>query len=667
MQDPLFEPITINNLQIKNRINLPAMHLNMCRNGEISDQIIQFYAERARGGVGLITVGYATVDDISGLPTCIGAHDDKYIPGLKQLADAIKTNGARTAVQLNHGGREMHSAILKGKQAIAPSAIFCRFTKETPRAMEATEIQEVINAFAQAAVRVKIAGFELIEVLAGTGYMISSFLSPLTNQRDDEYGGSLENRMRFGLEVMQAIRKAVGPHYPVVARINGTDLIPGGIGRKNSEAFGVALVEKAGVDALHINVGWHEASVPQIITSVPRGAYAYLARGFKELVDVPVISAHRINEPALARELIADGMCDMVSMGRGLIADPYLPEKVRTGREKEMIHCIACAQGCFDRIPEMKPITCLCNPRAGREKETRITQIDTPKKVMVIGGGAAGMSSALAASERGHNVTLYDKDDRLGGQLYLAAAPPGREEFAQLAKDLEHRLALSDVNVCIGQQVDEALIDAETPDVAILATGATPISIPIPGANLPHVVQAWDVLRNKVHTGRRVVIIGGGAVGVETALFLAEKGTLTGDVVKFFLVNKVEDPETIYELATRGTREVTIIEMLDKMGQDFGRTTRWTMFQDMDRRQINTKTATKAIEISPDRMIIEHDDTRESIPADTVVLAVGVKPSDHLVKILEKKNILYQVVGDARNIGQAFDAMHQGFDSGRAI
>ena len=275
--------------------------------------------------------------------------------------------------------------------------------------------------------------------------------------------------------------------------------------------------------------------------------------------------------------------------------------------------------------------------------------------------------SALAASERGHNVTLYDKDDRLGGQLYLAAAPPGREEFAQLAKDLEHRLALSDVNVCIGQQVDEALIDAETPDVAILATGATPISIPIPGANLPHVVQAWDVLRNKVHTGRRVVIIGGGAVGVETALFLAEKGTLTGDVVKFFLVNKVEDPETIYELATRGTREVTIIEMLDKMGQDFGRTTRWTMFQDMDRRQISTKTATKAIEISPDRMIIERDDTRESIPADTVVLAVGAKPSDNLVKILEKKNILYQVVGDARNIGQAFDAMHQGFDSGRAI
>jgi len=266
------------------------------------------------------------------------------------------------------------------------------------------------------------------------------------------------------------------------------------------------------VDALHINAGWHEASVPQIIASVPRGAFAYLARGFKNLLDVPVISSHRINEPVLAGELIADGMCDMVSMGRGLIADPYLPEKVRTGRENEVIHCIACAQGCFDRITDMKSITCLCNPRAGREKETRITRVDTPKKVMVIGGGAAGMSSALSASERGHNVTLYEKDDRLGGQLYLAAAPPGREEFAQLAKDLEYRLAISDVNVCIGQQVDEALIDVETPDVVILATGATPISLTIPGANLPHVVQAWDVLRNKVHTGLRVVIIGGGRV-----------------------------------------------------------------------------------------------------------------------------------------------------------
>ncbi|MCP4626646.1 MAG: FAD-dependent oxidoreductase, partial [bacterium] len=249
-----------------------------------------------------------------------------------------------------------------------------------------------------------------------------------------------------------------------------------------------------------------------------------------------------------AREMISNDTCDMVAMGRSLIADPYLPEKVRTGRENQLVHCVACAQGCFDNLFNLKHVECLCNPRAGYEEKTVITKVESPKKVMVIGGGAAGMNAALAADQKGHTVTLYEKTNTLGGQLYLAAAPPGRDEFAQFAKDLEKQVALSDVKTIFNTIVDESLIEKEKPDAVILATGAESITPPIPGIDLPHVVQAWDVLRDKVYTGKRIVIIGGGAVGVETALFLGEKGTLSGDAVKFLLVNKAEEPETLYKL-----------------------------------------------------------------------------------------------------------------------
>jgi 2,4-dienoyl-CoA reductase (NADPH2) len=667
MADPLFEPIVLNQLEVKNRFYLPAMHMNMADNFEVTQRLEQFYAERARGGAGMIVVGYATVDELSGSTLNIGAHKDQFIPGLARLAKAIQENGARAAVQLNHAGRYNSSFFLNGQRPVAPSAIASRMTKETPRELGRDEIRQIVDAFAQAAARVKKAGFDAVEILSGTGYLISEFLSPLTNKREDEYGGDLENRMRFGLEVMRAIRQAVGADFPMIVRMNGNDFMPGGQGRKELQSYARALVERTGVDALCINVGWHEARVPQIVTSVPRGVFAYLARGIKALVPVPVIASHRINDPLTAREMISDGMCDMVAMGRSLIADPYLPEKTRTGREAEIIHCIACAQGCFDNLFKLKPVECLCNPRAGREAETRVSKAQTPRKVMVVGGGAAGMSAALAAAERGHAVTLYEKSDRLGGQLYLAAAPPGRQEFAALARDLETQIAVSSVTVRRRQTVDEALIDAEKPDAVIVATGAVPVAPPVPGADLPHVVQAWDVLQNKAHTGRRVVVVGGGAVGVETAMFLAEKGTLSGEAVKFLLVNRAEDPETLYELATRGTKEVLLIEMLDAIGKDIGRSTKWCMFQEMDRGEIKRLAATKALEITPKGIRIEGPDGVEEVPADTIVMAVGARSLDTLSQLLAQKGIAHITVGDARQVAQAIDAVHQGFKAGQEI
>ncbi|MBW2180098.1 MAG: FAD-dependent oxidoreductase [Deltaproteobacteria bacterium] len=667
MKDPVFEPIMINRTEIKNRIYLPAMHLGMTENYFITDRLVHFYEERAKGGAGMIAVGFATIDELSGNPMCIGAHTDEYIPGLTRLASAINDNGAKSIAQINHAGRYTHSFLLDGKQPVAPSPIASRLTRETPRELPIEEIKQIVESFARAAERVKKAGYDGVEVLSGTGYLISEFLSPVTNQRADEYGGSLDNRMRFGLEIMQAIRKTVGEDFPLLVRMNGNDFMPGGQGREELKEYAKLLAGEGTVNALNINVGWHEARVPQIVTSVPRGVFGYMSRGIKDVVDIPVIASHRINDIETARELLSNDMCDMVAIGRGLIADPYLPEKAKTGRENEIIHCIACAQGCFDHLPQGKIVECLCNPKAGHEKERIIEKTSTPKKVMIVGGGPAGMSAALAANEKGHQVTICEKDDRLGGQLFLAAAPPGREEFAELAKDLETQVNISGVNVMLKTEVDDTLLEKEKPDTVILATGAAPVVPSIPGVDLPHVVQSWDVLLDKVHTGKNVVVIGGGAVGVETALFLSEKGTLSGEAIKFLMVNQAEDNDFLYELATRGTKEIVLVEMLEKVGTDIGKTTRWTMLQDMSRHGVTIKVAAKALEITDSTVKIECDGKTEEIPADTVVLAVGAQSYNPLQATVEKLGIPCEAIGDANQIALAFDAVHEGFNAGREI
>ena len=665
MRDPLFEPIRINRTEVKNRICMPAMHLNMAKEFEVTERLVDFYAERAQGGAGLIIVGFATVDEDSGSSLNIGAHRDEFIPGLNRLATAISANGARAAVQLNHAGRSNLSFFMDGRPPVAPSAVASRLTGETPRELSIEEIRRVIERFAAAAGRVKAAGYDAVKVLCGTGYLISEFLSPLTNRRSDLYGGDFANRMRFGIEVVQAMRAAVGPDYPLIARMNGNDFMPGGNGRRELQEFAIELVT-AGADAISVNVGWHEARVPQIVAAVPRGVYAYLARGIKERVGVPVMAGHRINDPMAGRELIADGMCDLVAMGRALIADPALPEKARSRREREIIHCVACGQGCFDNLFKLKPVECLCNPRAGREKTAPVAPAAVHRNLLVVGGGPGGMSAALAAAEAGHAVTLVEKSDRLGGQLDLAGAPPGRDEFLELAADLERRLALSSVRVVLNQAVDPAYIEQARPDGVILATGGEPAALPIPGADLPHVCQAWEVLRNQVVTGRRVAVVGGGAVGVETALFLADKGTLTADAVKFLLVNRAEAPEALFELATRGTKTVTLVEMRDTLGREIGRTTRWGMLQDLKRAGVETRTSARALEVTAGGLRIEAGGQTEEIPADSVVLAIGVRSHNPLEESLKQRAIAYRLVGDARAPGWAFDAVHQGFAAGRS-
>lgn len=668
MQDPLFQPIKIGSIEIKNRIYMPAMHLNMAKNFFVSKEIRAFYRARAKGGAGMICVGCATVDEKAGNPFGIGAHKDIFIPGLKQLANDIKEYGATACIQLNHAGRYNHSLFLNGEQPVGPSPIPCRLTRETPRELTKEEIKEIIENFGKAAKRCKQAGFDAVEILAGTGYLISAFLSPLTNKREDEYGGSLENRMRFGIEVLKSVRESVGDDFPVMVRINGNDLMEGGIGRENMKLFAKRLEQEARVDAFCVNVGWHEARVPQLTPSVPTAGFAYLAREIKETVSVPVIASHRIHDLDVARELIVDHICDMVALGRPLIADPDLPNKAKEGKEHEIIHCVSCGQGCFDHIFRLKSVECLANPIAGHEVEfENIKKTNHPKKVLVIGGGPGGIWAALGASIKGHKVKLWEKTDRLGGQLNIAGLPRGREEFLILAEHLENILLNSDVEVELEKEATLEDIKRENPDFVIVATGAKPITPSIEGVDQPQVHQAWDVLEGKVNVGKRVVIIGGGAVGVETAIDLAQRGTLDGEDLKFLLVNQVEPPEHLRELCIKGTKEVTLIEMLDSIGKDIGKSTHWTMMRDMKIFGVKHFTRTKALKISEEGVYVDMKGEKKLLPADSVVLAAGSESVNSLAKDLEEANIPYKVIGDANKVALAINATHDGFRAGISI
>jgi 2,4-dienoyl-CoA reductase (NADPH2) len=661
--DPLFQPLTLGTLELRNRIIMPAMHLNMCRDYRVTDQLLAFYAERAAGGAGLIICGYASIDELSAHPGHIGAHDDACIPGLQRLAKTIQAAGARAALQINHAGRYNHSLLTGGKQPVAPSAIPSALTGETPRELAEAEIEQLIVAFTAAAQRVAAAGFDAVELLAGTGYLISAFLSPLTNRREDGWGGSREQRMRFGCEVVKAIKQACG--LPLIVRLNGNDFMPQGIGRETLQEFAVALTA-AGADALSVNVGWHEAQMPQIVTKVPRGAFAYLARGVRQRVAVPVIAGHRINDPEIARELLEAGWCDAVAMGRALIADSQLPHKAREARDGEIVHCVACGQGCFDALFRFQQVECLCNPRAGHELEVPDRNVQA-KRLLVVGGGAGGMTAAIAAARQGHRVVLYEAGARLGGQLELAGAPPGRQEFAVLARDLARQVAEAGVEVVLGCPVDADLLQTLAPDWVILATGGRPLKPPIPGSDLPHVVQAWDLLQGKAQTGSQVVVIGGGAVGVESALLLAEQGTLAADVLKFLLVHRAEEPEELYRLATTGCKQVTIVEMLDRLGGNFGKTTRWTMLQDLKRYGVVSRTGARVEAITAEGVMLAGASGPELLPADTVVLAAGTRAENSLQDVCTELGIPCRVIGDAGKPAMVFDAVHQGHRSGNEV
>ena len=531
--------------------------------------------------------------------------------------------------------------------------------------MTREDIEAVKQAFAGAAARARQAGFEAVEVPGSAGYLISQFLSPVTNRRKDEYGGSLENRVRFPREVIEGVRRAVGPEMPVLMRITGADLVPGGLTNRDMQDV-CRVYEQAGVDAIDVTGGWHESRVPQITMGVPPGAYVYLARGIREAVSIPVIASNRIGTPELAEELIRRVVVDMVSLGRPLIADPELPRRARIGQLQKIRPCIACNQGCFDTVFEITPVTCLVNPRAGREREFPAVppKADQPRKVLVLGGGAAGMEAAATAAERGHQVFLWEAQNRLGGQLDLCAAPPGRKEFHRLLPYFFERMREAGVKVRVNQVPTPEKIRSLGPEVVIVATGSAPVVPSIPGVNRKHVFLASEVLRGEVWPRGSVVIIGGGATGLETARFLAGKDTVDDETFRFLSVHRAESPEALWDLAVRARRPITVLEMLPKVGRDIGRSTRWTVLDDLRRAGVELKTEMEVREITDSGVAARQNGSEVCIPAESVIIAVGVHSNDSIYRDLEAQGgyEMYRI-GDASSPRKAIDAIREGYEA----
>ena len=612
----LFRTGKIGELELKNRIIMAPMLIGLSEfDGTVGEKLTRFYAERAEGGIALIAVGGICPDDRyrshPGQPSLDG---DKYIPGWKKFTNEIKERGAKVTAQLLHPGRYAPS-IITGRQPVAPSPIPSKFTGETPKELTVEEIKEIEEKFAESAKRAKLAGFDGVELCASAGYLFSQFLSPATNKRGDEYGGSLENRMRFLIETVERIKNVVGEKYPLIVRLSTEDYIPGGTTIEETKIVAKAI-EDVGVDALNITTGWHESPRPLITREVPPGGFIHLAEAIKKVVNIPVIASNRIKYPQLANKVIKEGKTDFVAIGRPLIVDPEWPRKAYEGRYSEIRPCIACGH-CLETLFSGSPVECTVNPRAGKENKYNVRRAEKSKSILVIGGGPAGLEAALITALRGHNVTLCEKTGYLGGQFRLAAVPPYKEELMELIKYYETMLRKLRVKIKFNTEVTLDTIRKSTCDVVIVATGAEPLIPDIPGVHQENVITAHDILSGKSACGNKIVIVGGGGVGLETADYLSEKG-----------------------------KDVTVIEMLGKVGLDMERTTRWPLLKRLQAKNVKIFTNTKAIAIERNCVVAKCDGQEKRFPADTVVLAVGAMPRNKLYEELKTvfKNVY--AVGD---------------------
>lgn len=644
----LFELIKIGQLEIKNRLVMPAMHVKLPdSNGTVTDRLIDFYVERAKGGVGLIIVEGAVIIPLKqNLWRELIICDDKVIPGLKRLVDAIHQYDTKIALQIYHMGRIFPPMIA---EPVAPSSIptraMGRLFKEGPRELTIEDIDDIEEAFAQGARRVKEAGFDSVEIHCGHGYLINQFLSPYTNKRTDGYGGDLRGRMRFVLEILERTRGKVGKVYPIMVKISGDEYLDGGLTLQDSKIIAQNL-EQAGVHAIQVSAGAERSAGdespirmgPTPPMAFPRGCLVHLAEGIKDVVSVPVIAVGRINDPVFAEEVLQQGKADLVAMGRALLADPELPSKASEGRFADIRKCIGCNR-CMDLLLnplDQSEMRCSVNAMLGKEREYKIEPVKIKKNVFVIGGGPAGMEAARVAALRGHGVCLYEKDNKLGGQLNLAVVPPHKEEIGNIVDYLSTQTKKLGVRVELGREFDLKLVEGAKPEVVIIAIGSTPIVPEIPGIN-HNVILANDVLAGKP-VGQKVAIVGGGTVGCETAEFLAKKG-----------------------------KDVTVIEMLPRICQDATFHERTFLKQRLAAKRVKILTNAKVTEIAADGLRFESGEKKQLLRADTIIIAVGARPNRELAELLQDRVTELHIIGDSARPGKILDAVHQGFQVGYTV
>ncbi|MBI5967537.1 MAG: FAD-dependent oxidoreductase [Deltaproteobacteria bacterium] len=633
----LFEPIGIGQITVRNRVMMPAMATRFPATGHLAtDQSVGYYAQRAEGGVGLIITEGTCVDKplgLSGGPHQLCIDGDQFIPGFSRVVEAVHSHGAKIAIQLHHAGPNAH---FEGASPVAPSPVPMSHRPHViPRELSKEEIKGILKKFAMGAKRAKQAGFDAVELLCAHGYLLNRFLSPHANKRNDEYGGSCENRVRIVQEIVESIRAEVGRNFPILCKVPGNDYVDGGIIPEESMAI-CQILEESGVSALTISGGSSEAKFSHIAPmGYPQGWQVHLAEKIKKNIKIPVAALGKIKNPEFAEKILSEGKADMVGIGRSLIADPDFVMKAQRNEVDSIIPCISCNH-CFERIvDEGKPLGCAVNPLTGREYDTRIMPAFRSRKVLVVGGGPAGMQAAAVASSRGHDVTLVEKDEKLGGQLLLAAKPPDKEEITAFTNYLIGQLEKKKVKVKLRERATREVVESLNPDVVVVATGALPLILPISGADSDKVVSSWGALVNPDKLGNEVVVIGGGLVGCDVACFIADQG-----------------------------KRVTIVEQLDNVGLDTGSSSRKLLFQKLKEKNITVILRAVAKEISKDGVAFVENGQSRVFTADTVVLAVGARSNRELMDALGNAKVEVYAIGDCVAPRRIVQANAQGFDVG---
>lgn len=645
----LFEPFEIGKVTLKNRLVMAPMSTNFARDGHVTDDMIAYYEERAKGGVGLIVIEDGIVDVPQGnhVRNVLAVDDDQYLSGLKTLTRALHSHGAKVSIQLSHSGRRGGRVskqsgcmeVTRGMLPVAPSAIAHPVTGQVvPSALGVEEIEAIVGKFKRAAQRVVEAGVDIIGLHCAHMYLCGQFLSPWANQRKDQYGGDLSGRMRFVTEVVEEIAMAVGEDVPILCRINGSE--PDG-GNTPEEIREIAQrLEKTGVSALHISVGFGAAiKDPDFIPSItpmraPDNCIVDLAATIKKAVSIPVIAVNKIKDVQAAEQILQEGGADLIAMGRPLIADPYLPQKACEGRTEEIRPCIYCCQGCAQNILEWdRPLACTTNPKVGREKEESAKKT-IRKKVLILGAGPAGIQAAEAAALKGHQVFLVDKAPDIGGQLALASKPPGKQEIDRFVLYLKRLLERLEIQVILGREIDRKWLQDLRPDVAILATGSDPIIPHIEGLSNAVFLSGREALIASEIEGKRVVIIGGGQVGCEVGEFLSEKG-----------------------------KTVTIVEMLDDIAGGMPHISKLPLEMALEMNGVRIMTQTQVLSINEKAVVVKRKENEEILPADLVVVATGSEPHEDSVDHILREEVpeVYEI-GDKTKPGSILEAIRQGYD-----
>ena len=634
----LFEPARIGQMELKNRIVMPPMLTGYTADqGYVSQRLMDYYEARARGGVGLIIIEI-TAPSFQGrqLIFQLAVSDDSYIPGFRELVGVIHKHGAKVALQLQHAGLAVRTDDT-GYPAVGPSPIPGP-SGEVPHELTTDEIAEIVQQFAAGARRAKEAGFDGVEIHGAHQYLISSFLSSATNIRKDRYGGTVENKARFLIEVLQAVRKTVGPDYPVWCRLSAQEYgMENGITLEETKQV-VPMAIDAGAQAIHVSAYGRGSYTTKAPSPDSPGFFVPLAEEIKKVASVPVIAVGRM-DAELAEQVLEEGKADLVAIGRRLIADPELPNKVAEGRLDDINPCTGCLE-CMERhLFAGQETACAVNAAMGREREYRIQPADKVKKVVVAGGGPAGMEAARVAALRGHQVMLFEKEPRLGGQLNVAAIPPYKDDILPLIKYLARQVEKTGVEIRLGTEATSELITESKPDAVVVAVGGTPTIPEIPGADRPSVVTVAGVLSGEAEVGRNVVIIGGGTVGCETAHFLAEKG-----------------------------KKVTVIEMLKRMAADMLPMVRSRRMSGLREKQVAMLTGTTCEGITEGGVIVTAGDgQKQTLQADTVILAVGYRANNALSKALEGKVSEVYCIGDSSQPRRIMDAINDGYRVGLSL